>query len=265
MEIFTHLFATLAKLFATLAIIKSLHFLIEIHWLIKKGNTFADDIERAIISNDLDLLESLVRENREKTHILIYKIIRSKTKVGKIMGNFFYRMPVLLFFTCISGYFSDKETVKFLGFIVFACTLVQVAYLITSRFILGIADNYYHPVQYVSSSKDAKYATKWSQRQILQSFLTRFIIIFMSVVFSMGFVHFSVEEIFPGHDYNINQQVPDIFRYTYFSLVIITTTGFGDIFPNSIYAMIVTATEITFNLVFFVVLLFSVSLTFHQS
>lgn len=89
MEIFTELFATLAKLFATVAIIKSLHFLIEINWLVKKGNAFAGDVERAMVSNNPDMLEGLVKENREKTHVLIYKIIRSETKVSRVMGNFY--------------------------------------------------------------------------------------------------------------------------------------------------------------------------------
>ncbi len=157
---------------------------------------------------------------------------------------------------------------------------MQTAYVITTWLALGRASAfYYHSVRLKTADEYLREIRKWRRRDRLNEFLVGFVLIFLSFVFGLGFLHFATEASFANCDYyiaglkdgalrpgcippaSIGDAVADAITFTYFSLVVITTTGFGDIHPISLPARVVTGIEITLNLLFVVVLLFSVSMS----
>lgn len=252
-----------------MALVKSIHFIREMIWLFKEGDNFANEVEKVLEGVRVDDLQESIYNIRRQTHVIIYPLLVFADKGSKMRKaaisffvNYIYRMPLLVTVIATIGYFSqNKVVVSVAGTLVAWCVLTQACYLVLSRIIMGTADNFYHPFIYIDPEADALHASRWKQRHLLRDFLFRFLIIFSVFAYGTGFFHYSIEVSIEGEDYSFKKTVHPIIAYTYFSIVVITTTGFGDISPTSSLALVTTSAEIIITFLFVIVLLFSVSLT----
>jgi hypothetical protein len=274
---------------AFIAVVKIVHFAWQTLWLLTHGAALARVVDEALEQKEPDFqkVATSVADMRRETHTIVFPLLDLAARLGGLpghvlyaLGQALYRLPSLIVFLSILGYFSrERWQIILAGTVVVVAVVAQTAYVITTWLALGRASAfYYHSVRLKTADEYLREIQRWRRRDRLNEFLLGFIIIFFSFIFGLGFVHFATEATFDKCDYYItgtkdsaprpgcalpllaSDVIGDAITFTYFSLVVISTTGFGDIYPISLPARAVTGFEIALNVLFVVVLLFSVSM-----
>jgi len=275
---------------ACIAVVKIVHFAWQTLWLLMHGAALARAVDEALAQKEPDFLKvaTSVADMRRETHTIVFPLLNLADRLGglpgkvlRVLAQTLYRLPSLIVFLSILGYFSrERWQIILAGTVVVVAVVAQTAYVITTWLALGRASAfYYHSVRLKTADEYLHEIQSWRRRDRLNEFLLGFILIFSSFVFGLGFIHFATEATFNECDYYIvetkaraqrqgcalpllaSDVIGDAITFTYFSLVVISTTGFGDIYPISLPARAVTGFEIALNILFLVVLFFSVSMT----
>ncbi len=287
-EVLNLIFWVLLVLTSSALLSKRYHFVQRMIWVWRGGNEFANNIEHALASENPSLaLRPLLEEIRRQTYKKIYPLTDLGERYGKVVMvitdvyiKTFYRMPFLIFVLSTLGYMcSVNFVITVLGVFILFGVITLSLYMAIARIFLGVSSNYYHSTFPENLREDVEYALQKKPRHFLQDFIIHFILILVGFVYGMGFVHYSIEATFTGKDYHFQENIPQIHEasidatlslhqlvkrivaFTYFSFVAITTTGFGDVYPVSTYARLMTLLEISLNVIIIIVLLLSVSLT----
>jgi hypothetical protein len=269
-------------------VIKASHFVAQTIWILRYGERYADRVEDALKDNGINyrVLIETIAEMRRHTHVIVFSLFRLLHRMGGVKGRVLnlliqsvYRMPTLIVAVSVLGYwFGPSWQVIVGGLAVGFGILTQVIYLLATWLKLGrTIIYYYHPVSLKDEQGYKEAVIRRRPSIVLTEFIIVFLIIFIALVIGAGFVHFALEISHLECDYHISDWNPfnpqkscelsdlslrtkigTAITFSYFSLATITTTGFGDIYPVSPWARLVTAIEIMLNLIFITILFFAV-------
>lgn len=100
------------------AVVKALHFIREMVWILTKGSGFAKDVEAAIAASDHTKLVELVANVRRKTHVIMYWFTHrasddrpANQRAVFLVVDYVYRMPVLIGAISTLGYLTGTRWV----------------------------------------------------------------------------------------------------------------------------------------------------------
>lgn len=268
-----------------LFIIKNIEMTIDIIWDIKQGPIFADEILRCIpnIENESQWNQTWAKlEKKYKRHavyILLNKLIKAsnssngiKKRIVKIIHKYIFRSFILmwassLFIPIIFLFRSYIWTYK-LFLIISICIIsisivIRTIELLINRIKMGSVDNFHRSI--ISRTNKAGYPEFMpSQRLILENFYIIFIRNIAATIIGFTGIFCSLYLLNPASFVGIiNSNCPfNIWaQFIYFSVVTLTTTGFGDIQAINLSCRLLATLEIGVGLSYIVVLLQSFSIT----
>jgi len=177
-------------------------------------------------------------------------------RYSSVLANYVYRWPILVATLAIALVLSAKLGIPQVlcmtsGFALFTALVVTVFHEVVDRLVMGVASNV-HLSPFTNVVQVDYASVSWITSEVLRRVAVSFIVHIGAIWFSFSSLYYLAVVISPGS----LEKAESLVDCLYFSLVALTTTGFGDIFPKKDLVKLMVGSQLAMSWILTVVMIF---------
>ena len=208
-------------------------FVYSIAWDLRFGRRYSErfhQLLRQYSANKRKAIEELGSYGHDPMRLCRWFASRRPRWAGRLVGNYIYRWPSIVFLcSMLLLWTSNKVVGAALALVLCLLIVAELLHQLVSRLTLGVADNINKYAYLKLADASPPHTQSWTASRVLRdAIVTLLIQIFCITVGYAAIYHFLNSA---GFSFGKDAAFSTVVDALYFSTVVTSTVGFGDIVP----------------------------------
>jgi hypothetical protein len=238
--------------------------LFSIAWDMRYGRKYRENFHEILRTQGPKEAIIKIKEYGHNPMRICQKMSKFKPKwFFRPFSDYIYRWPTL---TILGAIFFVSLSALWIKYVMLALVLLlillELIHQLVSRLTLGITDNINKYAYFRLSRMRSPDTLRWHTSKILRDTVLTLLIQLIVFTVSYALIYMGFDRLNPSHFYPLTKSL-SLLDSIYFSLVTLSTTGFGDIHAHSAWGKCLVLSEIVviWTIIVLIIFHYGVSLT----